>query len=1609
VAGRARVTMLFCDLVGSTSLLTRLGDTASDIVRHDVFTALRRPVEVHGGDEVKSQGDGLMVAFRGDASDAVTCAIAMQQAMSGLDRHQPLLGLALRVGIATGEATSEDGDWFGTPVVEAARLCAAAAPGQVLVAESVVGDAHGLGVPYQSVGALDLKGFPEPRPTWSVPVPIADADAPALPPGLDPAGEQPFEGREDERLAMRSAIERAGNGEPQVVLIVGDAGAGKTRLAAEVASEAAAAGAAVLYGRVREERDRPLGPLVDALRWHLATRTPQADPAQESASGLVATLTRTSEVTPIVLVLDDLQRAATPLLALLADLAEVHAPCRVVVIGLFRERPGAGDDDPLVQLLAKLEGSTRVTMLRLAPMGVRSAAALLAPATPGVVLAVLAETEGNPGLLVEARRRLAAANAFDDEHGAREALATGSPYKGLAAFGVEDHELFFGRDSLVAALIERLERTRFLAIVGASGSGKSSLVRAGLLARLGATAVITPGAHPSPSDIPPHGLLFVDQLEECFALCDDDDVRTAFLDALLDASVAVNGPTVVVALRADFFGHATSHPRLAAALETSTAVLAPMTEAELRDAIELPADIAGLRLESGLADVVLADIQGEPGGLPLLSHALLETWRRRRGRTLAIADYREAGGAKGAIARTADRVYTEQLLAEEQPLARAIFLRLTELGEGVDDTKRRASRQELETLGDTVAIDRALGALVDARLIVTEDGYVEVAHEALIREWPRLRGWLDDNRDAIRTHRHLSRAASDWDASGRPDTDLYRGARLDATLQLIESDVVALNAREREFVEASAAERDRDRNELAERARVQTRSNKRLRLLLTAAGIALVATVVASTLAISQRNRADDQARVASDRARVATARGLVVRAPTLAEAQPDVALLLAVEALKLDDSPESRAAMASALLHRPQLLSFVRPTSGPYPRVIALPGEGVLAANGRGLDRWTALDPRPVSVVTGVEPIDVAASGDGSLVAIAAKDGTVRVLRVNDGSVVLPPTTPADGMAGHVAMSSDGKQVAVGTTDGKAVVYDVASGATSPTLDASNGAATDGPAPTVAFGPHAGQVTTASYLGTVRSWDIATAAPGPGLNGGYPTTALAVSGSHVATGSPGALGTIPTSTVGDIDTGQPLQAPIGRFISPDGALSVGLPVPGTVPEGIVGIPAASVTRDANGVVTPTPAPAPAVQDRIPVTFTPDGSDVIGVNQIGGPGVVVASTIGTTSETIDAGVGPVRDISVSPDGSTMVITGDAVAVWALGGRQAMSVRTYGPEQLAIDGVIPAGATLTGALSPDGTRIVVTSALSPSRVLDATTGLPTSPLIKGTARFADDATLIAGSSAPFVLERVRSSDGTSLSPALDLGEFATTSFAANPARDRLALANGTRVQIVRTENERLIIEPFVDGIGSSTATISGLAYSADGNRLAVASSETLTVYDVNSKAQLTSVALEGQKALSVEFSRDGKLVAVGTGAGPVLLFDAATMQPLNPALQGHTGNVVEVAFSPDGQRLASMAADGTVRIWDVNGHQLLGQPLPTITEEQLSALRGGTMSFSVDGRILVAPTPSGLSAWQVDPNDWAATACRIVNRSLTRDEWNAYLPPGTPYRETCATG
>jgi hypothetical protein len=337
-----------------------------------------------------------------------------------------------------------------------------------------------------------------------------------------------------------------------------------------------------------------------------------------------------------------------------------------------------------------------------------------------------------------------------------------APYKGLQYFDVADSALFFGREALTAQLAQRLaylhdnRAARFLAIVGASGSGKSSLARAGLVpawtegipagtATLsGPVHIITPTTHPLESlaaslthasesvsatatlmddfqrnkrslhlfarklltapnqDSRTHLLLLVDQFEELFTLCRDPQERQAFVDNLLFAAGfdpqgqdAGDGPVfVILTLRADFYHHCAAYDGLRSAMEKYQAYIGQMNAAELRRAVEQPALDAGWEFESGLVDLMLRDAGSEPGALPLLSHALLETWKRRRGRTMTLSGYHEAGGVRGAIAKTAEAVY-QHLNPERQMIARNIFLRLTELGEGTQDTRRRAGLDEL--------------------------------------------------------------------------------------------------------------------------------------------------------------------------------------------------------------------------------------------------------------------------------------------------------------------------------------------------------------------------------------------------------------------------------------------------------------------------------------------------------------------------------------------------------------------------------------------------------------------------------------------------------------------------------------------------------------------------------------------------------------------------------------------------------------------------------------------------------------------------------------------------------------------------------------------------
>lgn len=491
----------------------------------------------------------------------------------------------------------------------------------------------------------------------------------------------------------------------------------------------------------------------------------------------------------------------------------------------------------------------------------------------------------------------------------RPAATEASPYRGLEFYDVNDAPLFFGRDTTTVELVDYLSDHHFLAIVGSSGSGKSSIVRAGVVATLRqgkqikgseqwGTYIVMPDVHPikalaaalvDPGDSlltqaalmdgmrqdsrsldlyvarlaarnkVPRVVVVVDQFEELFTLCEDEDERKAFIDNLMVAVGQKGTLTVVLTLRSDFYTHCARYDSLRLALQDCQRYIGSMTEEDLRTAIQQPAAMGDWDLEVGLVDRMLKDVDGQPGALPLLSHALLETWNRRRGRMLTLAGYESAGGVQGAIAQTADRVYGE-LQPDQRVLMRIIFVRLTSLGESAQDTRRRVPMYELTgdlsledgqaefirkapideafmwlmSLGQRVQdrrlkapvgsahnkvhlaqVDTVLKRLTDARLIVAERSvtiggnasqpvtYFEVAHEALIRQWPQLRIWLDEDRDGLRLHRRLTQATAEWERMNRDSGLLFQGFLLAQCAEWAKLHDDELIERERQFLKAS--------------------------------------------------------------------------------------------------------------------------------------------------------------------------------------------------------------------------------------------------------------------------------------------------------------------------------------------------------------------------------------------------------------------------------------------------------------------------------------------------------------------------------------------------------------------------------------------------------------------------------------------------------------------------------------------------------------------------------------------------------------------------------------------------------------------------------------
>ncbi len=1140
------------------------------------------------------------------------------------------------------------------------------------------------------------------------------------------------------------------------------------------------------------------------------------------------------------------------------------------------------------------------------------------------------------------------------------------PYVGLAAFQADDADRFFGRDKLVTELRARVRQRRFAGVFGPSGSGKSSLLRAGLVAGTATpTLLFTPGPNPieecavqlaaltggsaaqlrtelheDPRNLhllvrqavarEPDGtdlLLVIDQFEETFTLCPDRDERTRFIEALVHLATAdTSRARVVIGVRADFYGHCAQYPQLVAALNDAQILVGPMSVEELREAITAPAARVGCMVESALVSKVIADTAGEDAVLPLVSHALLETWRRRSGARLTLAGYEAAGGIHHAIARTAEDVYTS-LDESQREIARRIFLRLVALGEGTEDTKRRVRLRELDADNpDTRAV---LDRLAGARLLTLHSDTVEIAHEALIRCWPRLRDWLSDDREGLRVHRHLTEATDAWESAEQDPGALLRGTRLARAGDWAAEHAGLLTLREKDFLDTS----------LSAQAAEQTaarRRTRRLRQLVALLAVLLLLASAATVFAVGAQREATEQRDIA-------LARKVVGDAEALQATNPALAGQLSLAAYRLTRIPEARDSLLAAT--SAPAVSRLTGHTADVQSVAVDPSSHLLAtaSTDKTVKLWDISDPQrpsPVATLTGhTDIVNSAAFGPDTL-ATASSDGTIRLWDLQNQSPIV--LTGHKGPVYSVAFSRDGTMASAGSDkivrlwNRQHQEIAALAGHTASIRS-------------VAFSPDGSTLASAGNDGTIRLWDVQTHS------------------STILTGHIGAIRSI--------------------AFSPDGSTLVSGGVDKTVRLWNVSqhVSTAILTGHTDFVDA--------------VAFSADGRYLAS----GGNDYTVHlwSLFGTPQElaVLNGHTNIVNSVTFSPDGRSL-ITGSA----------DKTVRVENLTQLVF--ARHTDAVRSAVFSPDG-RIVATSSNDrTARLWDISDPLRPhelaviqQPSTLWSALFSPDGKLLATSHDDGT---ARLWDVTDPRNPRALGAVthseAIWSTRFSPDSRTLASVGGDAVRLWDISDPT---NPRPRGTVPDRP-ITSVRFSPDGRLLATANADnTAGLWDISSPdlpRELSALRGHTARVTQVAFRPDGHVLATASWDHDIRLWDiadAASPKELS-VLRGHTETVTSVAFRSDGQALVSGSHDRTARLWDVSD---------TRNPQALSTLAGHSgvvvsVGFGPDGHLVVTGSQDRTARlWQTDVDSAAAQVCARAYPAISQAEWNQYFP-SLSYQPPC---
>ncbi|MFJ7167332.1 hypothetical protein ACIQUV_17700 [Streptomyces globosus] len=1204
------------------------------------------------------------------------------------------------------------------------------------------------------------------------------------------------------------------------------------------------------------------------------------------------------------------------------------------------------------------------------------------------------------------------------------------PYRGLARFEEHHADWFFGRDRLRDAVVERLladgpDMPHLL--VGASGSGKSSLLRAGVLPVLRAAhgfvpCLPAPGRAPASElvravhaltggadAVPEDGdglagrlrdwaerrdvrvLVAVDQFEEIFTVCRDPAERERFL-ALL---AALPSPRVRVlgALRADFYAQALQEPALAAVLQRGQIVVGALTTDEIRSAVHGPAARAGLAVDGGFADLLVSDLRDSgAGGLPLLSHALLSTWERGRGSVLTIADYRAGGGMSAAVSASAEEAYAA-LSESRRTLARTLFLRMVTVGDGVPDTRRVLPLPGSSSPADEWCGARAeevyevLECFVDRRLVGLDRDGARITHEALLTAWPRLHGWIEADRAGHLVWQDLARDAERWRSADREPSLLYRGTRLALAARWADQGGHAqeLTATEGEFLAASRSAEE-------QRARRERQHARRLRQLLVLLTVLAALAGCLAAVALVQRRDAEQQRRTALSRL-------VAARSERLRGSDVALAAQLSLVAYRTAPTAEARAALAdaSATPSVTRLLAF----RGVVQAVALSPDGRTLAA--AGLDRTVALwdlrdvaRPRRLDVPSPPFADTVYAlafSPDGGRLAAGAGDGTVRVWEPGRGAAAAGAVLPGPSSAVYgLAFTPDGARLAAGSADGGVYVWERSGGARPAGSPPGAGPGAGGFGPAVRLGGSDRPVHSVAF----RPGGPAVLAAG-GADGAVRLWDASGSGGPVPFAEPlaGAAGPV-----------------LGLAFSPDGRrLAAGsqdrstrlwtVPDPGAgappAPDVIAGAPAA-----ADGPASYVNTVAHSADGRWLATGSAD-------NQVRLYDAAARTPLGVFPHP-----GPVTSLAFLPDGQGMVsgAADGTVRIWRLPARPLHGVQgTVNSVAYSPDG---------GLLAVAGREVHLWDVRDPRLPRPVGRPLPHPTGYSGTLSFTPDGRTLAVGGRD---GRVQLWDTSRPEQAAPRGEPLAggtgTIQSAVFSPDGGTLAVGSEGRTVRLWDTRDPDRPRQAGeLTEPTNFVYAVAFSPDGRRLAAGTVDKQVLLwrlPEGGGAPRAEAVLKGPGSyvMSVAFSPDGRTLAAGTGDRDVWLwrFDGAAGggRPVSagPPLTGPASYVYALAFAPDGATLAAASTDGTVWLWDTTGAGRAGARPPR-ARAVLSGLggKGYTVAYSPEGRSLAAGGSAAAAVvWSTGAEDAARHVCERAGSPITRAEW-ASLLPGLPYAPPC---